>query len=678
MNQYRRRILDAKTAEFNATCQSNIQEKRNGNVEYVSAVLKASTVLCLLRNSLCKMENFADGIGVDVVDFYEENADSLHETILGLTEASEEENLKRISSILKTLEDKNKLVVEEESKYDQAGNINSIFQKRLEASPDHLASREWNRVQRTNRGNNTGIVDNRVLYEQYFENFAKHFTEQESRTFIDALNKAAVTFSAIDPLLQNIRELLSYAITRLYTHGSINDISDEDVSKIVEIADSQNEFIEHHDLDDMSNFEETKHQIAREMLGGARNRMFNPLCATNDRGLPYSPVVSYLSNNLHAALKNNHEFIQNDAYLPHEYNEYDEDQRGAPDERHLLNRRTIENIPTSETERTRQYTVYKEGGNRFRLPNPLSSFHLVLYTLELFLQDTERKIKTSSYLPEFIAYFFVIKRYADELILICETVTPTNLVDRFNHIFIIGSIFNLLFHSFPYLENGEGSIGELLHTDRSSEFSRITMNLIYQYAGTVEYDKTHVKTIETNIKMLLKSNTWNAFINHVGKNMTNDMFHLFRQYDNSTLLIFLGSIDLSSKLSLSEIHEKLNHFHRNRIYSSNLTMEALFSSEEKAESKRRYYKRHQDSMFHKFLFNLKNYNRRIFGWKLKDILNNPGSAILKKSPSPRMDVQTPPKSNKKRGFASSSIRESSKKRQAISASGGRKTRRNRK
>jgi hypothetical protein len=540
-----------------------------------------------------------------------------------------------------------------------------------------LASRDWNRVQRTHRGNNTGVVDNRVLYEQYFENFAKHFTEEESRVFIDSLNKAAVTFDPTDPLLQNIKELLSYAITRLDKNASILDISDENVNSIVEIADSQNDFINHHTLDDMSNFEETRYQTTtREMLGGARNRTFNPLYATNDRGLPYSPIVSYLSNNLHAALKHNQEFTENDAYLEHEYNEYDEDQRSAPDERLILNRTAIENVPTSENERTRQNTVYRQGGQRkSRLPNPLSSFHLVLYTLELFFEDMERKIKTSSYLPEFVAYFFVIKKYVDEVISICEIVSSK---DKHKHLFTIGSIFNLLFHSFPYLENGERTIGELLKTERGSEISRITMNLIYQYAGTVDYDKTHVKIIENNIKALLKSKKWSSFIDHVGKNLTNDLFHLFRQYDNSTLLIFLGSIDLSSKLSVSEIHEKLNHFHRNRIYSSNLTLEALWNPDEKAESKRRYYKRHQDSMFHKFLSNLKKYNRRIFEWKIRDVLNNPNYDVSQKLPSPKMSVYTPPKSTKKRKFTSSFVSESSKKKQAISALGGRKTRRNRK
>jgi len=247
MNGYRNRIISRKQTEFETVCRSNIQEKRNGNVEYVTSLLKAATTLCLLRNNLCEMEEFVDGIGEEEKRFYRDNRNTLHNRILQLSEDSDEENLKHISAILKTLEDKNKLVLEEESKYDESGNINSIFQKRIDLSPDCLAAKDWNRVQRTKRGNNAGIIDNRVLYEQYFENFAKHFTEEESGAFIDALNKAAVTFLATDPVLQNMRELLSYSITRLDTSGekveiTIDDISSEDINTIVEIADSQNSF----------------------------------------------------------------------------------------------------------------------------------------------------------------------------------------------------------------------------------------------------------------------------------------------------------------------------------------------------------------------------------------------------------------------------------------------------
>jgi hypothetical protein len=210
------------------------------------------------------------------------------------------------------------------------------------------------------------------------------------------------------------------------------------------------------------------------------------------------------------------------------------------------------------------------------------------------------------------------------------------------------------------------------------------MSLMYQYAGTVEYNKTHIKTIENNTRSLMKSDTWNSFINHVGKNMTDDMFHLFRQYNNSTLLIFLGDIDISSKLSFSEIRDKLNRVHKNRIYADCLTVDALWNSGGKEESKRRFYKRQQDFMFHKFLSNLKQYNRHLFEWKMRDVLNNPNPSVSSKSRSVKMDVDvSSPKFTRKRSLDKSSVRESSiresllyessRKRPTVRAGGRRKT-----
>jgi hypothetical protein len=755
INGHRTKLLNEKGLEFNSYCASSIPSKKNGNVDYVTNLLKHAITLCLLRNCLCNIESLVDGITNEEYDYYNRNKKELHNIILGLTVESDTEDLKHISAILKVLEDKNKLVIEEESKYDREGNISYMFQKRLDASPDFIASKDWNRVQRTSRGN-VGVVDNRVLYEQYFENFAKHFTEDESRAFIDSLNIAAVTFTKDDPVLQNIRELLSYAITRLDTYKSvtgygekikmkISDITSKEVNTIVKIADLQSQFIKKNDLGDVSNFEETKFEDDDMMLGGVRNRKYTPLFASNDRGLPYSPAVSYLSNNLHAALINGHVFTESLAYLSHEYNEYDEDQRSVPDESHLLRRLTIENVPIPENERTRGQTVrlVSEGGKlehkggkppndfeelliigkllrllpkdeqieyineftrrsknpsgenlqkwvNFQFPNPISSFHLIFYTFELFFEDVERKIKTSAYLPEFIAYFFTIKIYADELISLCETTNRDNFVERFKAIRRIGGVFNLLFHSFPYTDKGEESIGELLKTEKFGEFSRITMNLIYQYAGTVEYDKTHEKQIEDNKKILVETGVWNSFMENVGRNTMNEMFDIFRQYDNSTLLIFLGLVKLQETNKPKDMAKMLKRVNENRIFgSSNLTASALWDSEKKAEDKRKMYNKQQDLMFGIFLKNLKKYNNHIFEWKLKDVLNNPIYINSIYSPSSK---RTPPRVTKKStpGKSTPSPRKGTpspgkatlsfhnKTMQAIPVSGGRKTRRNRK
>lgn len=702
MNSYRDIALIAKKATFDEACVSGVPTNKSGPTDYITELLNTAVSLCIARNCLCAIESVTQGISLDALDYFTANRKILNEIILGLTAESDETVLKNISLILKTLEEKNKLISEEEYKYDGNGEISSIFQKRLDSSPEFIATKEWNRVQRTSRGSNTGVVSNKVLYEQYFEMFSKWFTEEESRAFIDSLNKAAAKFDPADAVLQNVKELLAYAITRLDTYKSIDsngekiemtidDIKNKRINIIAGIATSQRSFLSRNNLEDVSNFDETKDETKRTReglsLGGARRRDLTPLFSTNDRGLPYSPCVSYLSNNLFSALKSDSVFTESDAYGENEYNEYDEDQRSAPDERHLLGRVSIQNIPTSESERTyRQAVLPTEGGKfkrtggqsssdfeeiliigklmglfpkdlktkyinefksatklstdeslrtwiNFRFPNPISSFYLIFYTLELFFEDTERKIKTSAYLSQFVAYFFSMKRYADELILLCETITHANLVDRFKEIRRIGSIFNLLFHSFPYIDDGEDSINELLNTessnvDKTYDFSRITMNLVYQYAGTVEYDKEDVEMIRKNKDALLKTekevpSRWNSFTKRTGTTVTSDMFNLFQGYDNSTILIAIGSIkSLLPINSHEDVRANLNRLHSNRIVSSNLTMDALWNPEKKAEAKRKSYNDHQDRIFHNFLIKLKEYNEHIFQWMKKDVLNN--------------------------------------------------------
>jgi hypothetical protein len=204
------------------------------------------------------------------------------------------------------------------------------------------------------------------------------------------------------------------------------------------------------------------------------------------------------------------------------------------------------------------------------------------------------------------------------LISLCKTTTPDNFLDRFKEIRRVGELFGLLFYSFPYLENGEEQIGELLKTENASEFSRITTNLIYQYAGEIEYNEEQRETLESNKNLLLETNDWDSFIKRSGANLMNNMFHTFQEYDNSTLLIFLGSVDLSRPLSTEDIKQKLNHFRDDSKISSNLTLKALLEQNKDTED----FSNFQTLCFRRFLSNLKEYNKFLFSWKLKDVLNS--------------------------------------------------------
>jgi hypothetical protein len=736
INENRETILNEYSEKFREVCDSEIPATLKKATEYITKLLTTSTELCILRNLLGEINEFKYNVEAVGYKFYHDNVDSLHDIILGLTEESKEEDLIKLSAIIKTLEDKNGLVIEEASKYDAEKRISAMTKKRISASPDILALNSWNVINRQQRV----VVDNKVLYEQYFENYAKQFTGEESMAFINSLNKVVPKFLG-DRLIENVQTLLSYAITRLDTSDeetpiTVDDIEDERINTMTEIANDQLEIIKAkaNSLGDISNFEETKREPGMEILtGGARQRKTTTLYSTNDRGIPYSPILSILTNNLFVALKNEEQYIQRGAY-----NEREEDERAPPDESELLGVRNIANIPTTENERTRRYTVVETKGGKssvkggevpndfedilimgkiirllpkdkaveyvkeferagkqslqkwvnFQFPNPISSFHLIFYTFELFFEDIERKIKTSSYLPEFIAYFFTIKRYADELISLCETTNRDNLVERFKAIRRIGSVFNLLFYSFPYMDKGEESIGELLKTEKSYEFSRITMNLIYQYAGTVEYDKKQSEKIKNNKNILMKTDVWNSFVENIGRNTMDEMFNIFRQYDNSTLLIFLGIIKLQETNKTKDMAEMLKRISENRIFgSSNLTASALWDSEKKAEDKRKVYNKQQDLMFGTFLKNLKKYNHHLFEWKLKDVLNNPiyinsiYSPSSKQSPSriTKKNTPSPRKGTPSQSSANRSVAHSLKRlAPGISAYGGRKTRRNRK
>lgn len=673
INRLRNNIITSKTEEFENACDQSELKTEKDWIDGITNLLEKAIDLCILKNSLNKIGPFKSGAESNAIKYYNDNKNELHERILNLENDDDNEML---FSILKTLENKNNAINEEILKYEDNGEISKKLLKILNNSPEYLACSQWKKMRSSSR-RTVAIVDDKVVYELYFEKLSKYLDQGQVDLFVDFLNNSFENLKD-EAIAVNVTHLLSYSETRLIITGkNIGSVDIFKVSDVDTMADEQINYINDNRLVSMESdiINDSRGGARNIKMGGTRNKTNTTLCSTNERGLPYSPILSHLTKILSVNFHKTKKYTDANAYNEEQYNEYDEDQRSPlqdPNYRLLK----IENVETDPKNKTRIYkttnpkprggglnsqskesedkkfedlliigkilkllpeekrvkytnefmSIIKKDASEehlkkwenFNFSNPISGLYLIFYNFELFFENLERKLKPSSYLPELISYFFAIKTRVDELISLCKTTTPDNFLDRFKEIRRVGEMFSLLFYSFPYLENGEEQIGELLKTDNASEFSRITTNLIYQYAGEIEYNKEQRETLESNKNLLLETNHWDSFIERGEKNLMNNMFHTFQEYDNSILLIFLGSVDLSRPLSTEDIKQKLNHFRDDSKISSNLTLEALLEQNKDTED----FSNFQTLCFRRFLSNLKEYNKFLFSWKLKDVLNN--------------------------------------------------------
>jgi hypothetical protein len=739
-NGFRRARMNEEHDKFLVAC--NKPFTGTTVIKYITDMLQQSVRLCSVRNILCDIEVLADGMEVETYNFYDANRSEINKKIDELSEASSEDELKVLGSLIKTLEDKNKILSEEKAKYSSDGSaLSTPALTKIKLSPAFLACENWTRKEGRRRGasdSDSGIIENKMVYEIYFDIFAKWFENDESETFINSLNTATAAFNTATDIFKNYQRLLSYALTRLVIKddGDLKNIAMEDVDILNAVADHQIEFYEHPEVHaEISNLDEARTEtrvgggikkpdsmmlitgggIAKPdgmmlITGGYRNPRRTTLVSTNDRGLPYSPIVSRLSYVLFNALVDPSIFVDERKYMeqfPEETNFMEVSGQGGgsgeestefqdllllgkfmplytPEKQKELSALFLKKIHTENTEALENWT-------NFKFPNPFSGIHLQFFLLELFFDTIQHKIKDSSYLPEFLAYLFFLKRYVDELILLCRGITQENIIDRLTQIRVLGSIFNLLFIVFPHYEEGEKSISSFLSTDLSSMMSRVSSNVLLQYAGNLDLKKENIEILRQNTEIFQSSPYWKPFLHKIGSNYLSSVVHEFRKYDNSVLLLYAGSIDFSKIHSIEEIHKQVAAF--DQVYKLQNTGAQKLSPKEQ-------FLKSQDVAFHRFILNLKKYTMNLLEWNKQDILNFPipflsltsgkeSSPLKQESKKKKIDM-TPPRETMKRKLDSvgNSLLRNSVKRERIqtstdlTVSGGktknRKTRRNRK
>jgi hypothetical protein len=164
-------------------------------------------------------------------------------------------------------------------------------------------------------------------------------------------------------------------------------------------------------------------------------------------------------------------------------------------------------------------------------------------------------------------------------------------------------------------------------------------------------------------------------MNKVGKQYFDKTLFLFREYDNSALILFAGSADFSKSYSHETMKNKLDAF--SKLYSFQNTTDPNFTPKlQFIENKKR--------MFRRLTSNIKKYADVLLEWNKKDILNNPLQLLQIVTPKKTSEKKTTSISRKettKNSPKSPSMYKSKKIRpqMAISvSSGGKKTRRKRK
>jgi hypothetical protein len=733
MNRKRKKVIEEKKAEFDRMCNHNFEYKPNvqSNQTTITTLLQLAVELCMLRDTLCNVASLFEGIEKHIQIFFDKAEDyrkEFDDIITQLSEASGVNVLKDATSILNTLSEKNRAVLEEESKYVTGENrVKKITTAKIEKSPAYISCTLWSQNRSKRLSSDTGIIDDKMTFDVYFECLAKCFTSDESRKFIEALTKAKDIFGDRPTQyssFEKYQQVLSFAIARLVVvdDQNIMRINIADAESMNKIADDQFVFYKESDTHNDLSTEEETFEGGKKQLGGSRIAARTTLYSTNDRGLPYCPILSRVSYNYRQSIQN--ELLFTDATI---YSHHNDEMPDIPiEEFQRMNHRGMEtdfpvvvrniasnrtNVPfylegmnggegqsnkiafedllilgklfeTSSIEEKQEYMesfrsyFSKSEANEFRkwinfeFPNPMSSFHGLFFMMELFFEELERKLKDSAYLPELLAYFFTCKRIADEMILQFTGITKRNAVERLKKIRVIGSVCNLLFYVFPQMDEGNEMISRLLSTEYPSIITRITSNLVFQYVGNIYFNKDNIKSIKQNINKLLESEYYNEFLHKIGVKYFDKTVNLFRNYDNSILLIFAGSVDLSEIYSVEDMNTKLHGF--NLLYKSK---NAILMKLKPPEN----FLQIVDSKFKNFVSKVKTYTKTLLRWNIRDVLNRPVDLLQSITPKKSLKMKTMKRSQK-----SSSVRESSRKRKTLHRptievyGGGRKTRRKRK
>lgn len=721
LNEKRKRTIADESAKFSVQCQKPYS--KTTVYSSITKLLQDSVYLCLLKSSICQIETLEKGIDIDTIPFFKKEKSTFSDLVVRLSEETEETVLLNIQSIIKTLEDKNKNIEEEENKYN-ADKISKSIDSKIKNSPSYFACSLWQRDESRQRGReniDSGIIQNKTSYDIYFNNFAEYFTEDEAQLFIDSLYSSFESFRQAGEktvTFEKFKQLVAYATTRLVIedNGRIdtNNITSNDVEIVNKIADNQADFNGRHEMySDISNIDKAQINGGRntgKMLGGGRRVADTALISSNDRGLPYSVVLSRLSHVLFHSekgttidenifIRESDDAIFNEVQIPltDEEDEEDEDEEDGEEEvaggqsktpafEDLLIMGKMLNIysPEEKKEYTEMFmrklpnikTNLLEKWKNFKFMNPISGFHLLFFMVGLFFEDTEDKIQTSSYLPEFFSYLFTFKKFTDEMLVLLEGVNERNIFERFKQIRAVGLLFNILVYSFTAYEEGEENISQVLDTEYSSSISRITSSILLRYAGNIEMKEHNIKNITKNARTLLKSDQWRNFMGRMGNQYFDRTLSLFREYDNSVLIFFAGAADLSKSHPIDEMETKLNVLKKvykfESITDANMTPKANFVIRQK-------------NMFRKLISNLKDYTSVLLEWNKMDILNQPLELLKNASPKKTSEKNTDShKESMKRRARTPSAYKSFKRRTpkyqpAIAvSSGGKKTRRKRK
>lgn len=743
-NLQRQETIKTNLDLFETTCRGLEGVVAVNKTGYIKDLLEKSVYLCLVRDSLSIIEPLDYGMKTDAERFYASSERKIKDLFKDKKKmqksidsgAIDEDEAELLLLVVNSIEEKNKIINTERLKYDPSYRINkklnSGFVTKLKGTPEYLSCSSWQKSGETSR---RGVIENKFTSDIFLELLSKQFVHEEAVLFYQTLESALERLftQKTENIYSTFVDLISLSKTRLplFEMGNMDDITEANIETINSIASQQMYFAQDVSVDpsNISNIDdawEVEFGGAGKYKGG-RATVKTILFCSDDRGVPYSPSLSKVCYSIYQNKKNEELFL-NDAFfaeadLPLGYNpHYDplpvpltipeshlgpiEDPKRTPAsftagggskkyENVLISGKLLEYFPLDKkTEYIKNFKrIFPKATDddvrkwkHFKFPNPMISFHLLFLLKESFFENGEDKIKHSSFLPEFLAFFFTFKRYTDGIFdLFEELIAETNgekMIELIKKIRVVSSIFNQLFFAIPYLENGEELIRNLLGTNKTSIIISILSNLVNQNIGNIEYTKKNKAKIEKNIEMLLRTSIWEIFVEKTGAGYFDKAVNLFRKFDNSILFLFSGGFKFEKQNSISDMTTLLTAF--DRVNKNFTTVEGNLKANVQ-------FLKFQDSSFHRFLANLKTYNKKLLDYSEKDILNNPVEFILSSKTSSAVQSSSKNKSSRKNRFYSKaqsmpvqesrlvSVKGGTKKSKAkISARHRRKTRRNRK